>query len=158
MSKDAELLVLRHQNAVLRRQITRVRYTAADRIWLATVARMIPQRRWVESFAATPATVLAWHRRLVARRWDYRDRCWPGRRPTPAPTKTLIVRTPRGGSSYVPRHRRCWPWTSSTWTPAVTLQRLYCFFVMEVSSRYAHIVGVSSHPDEHWTGQQIRNL
>jgi hypothetical protein len=48
VSKDAELLVLlvlRHENEVLRRQISRVRYTAADRVWLAAVARLIPRRR-----------------------------------------------------------------------------------------------------------------
>ena len=45
VSKDAELLVLRHENAVLRRQITRVRYTSADRIWLAAVAHLIPRHR-----------------------------------------------------------------------------------------------------------------
>jgi hypothetical protein len=82
VSKDAELLVLRHENAVLGRQITRVRYMSADRIWLAAVAHLIPRRRWREIFAVTPATVLAWHRRLVAHKWDYRDRRHPGRRST----------------------------------------------------------------------------
>jgi putative transposase len=91
VSKDAELLVPQHENMVLRRRITRVRYTAADRIWLAALARWIPRCRWREVFAVTPATVLAWHRRLVAREWHDRDRRRPGRRPTPAPTKTLIV-------------------------------------------------------------------
>jgi hypothetical protein len=65
-SKDAELLVLRHQNGVLRRQISRVRYQPADRLWLAALSQLIPRRRWGEVFAVTPATLLAWHRRLVA--------------------------------------------------------------------------------------------
>jgi putative transposase len=69
--KDAELLVLRHQNAVLRRQISRVRYQPADRLWLAALSRLIPRQRWAEVFAVTPATVLTWHRRLVTRKWDF---------------------------------------------------------------------------------------
>jgi len=68
-SKDAELLVLRHENAILRRQISRVRYQPADRLWLAALSRLIPRRRWGEVFAVTPATLLTWHRRLVTRKW-----------------------------------------------------------------------------------------
>jgi hypothetical protein len=46
VSKDAELLVLRHENGVLRRQIRRVRYQPGDRLWLAALSRLIPRRRW----------------------------------------------------------------------------------------------------------------
>jgi putative transposase len=103
-SKDAELLVLRHQNAVLRRQISRVRYRPADRLWLAALSRLIPRRRWGEVFAVTPATLLAWHRRLVTRNWDYTSRRGPGRPSTAAAVRQLVIRlatdNPRWG------HRR----------------------------------------------------
>ena len=62
VSKDAELLVLRHQNAVLRRQISRVRYQLGNRLGLSALSRLIPRRRWGEVFAVTLATLLAWHR------------------------------------------------------------------------------------------------
>jgi transposase InsO family protein len=92
LSKDAELLVLRHQNAVLRRQVGRVRYEPGDRLWLAALSRLIPRRRWGEVFAVTPATLLAWHRRLVTRKWDYASRRGPGRPPTAAAIRKLVIR------------------------------------------------------------------
>src|SRR3954470_1593866 len=92
LSKDAELLVLRHENTVLRRQISRVRYTPADRVWLAALSRLLPRRRWMEVFPVTPATILGWHRRLVSRKWDYTARRQPGRPPTATPIKNLVIR------------------------------------------------------------------
>ena len=69
LAKDAELLVLRHENTVLRRQLrTPVRYEPADRLWLTTLSSLIPRRRWPQAFPVTPGTLLAWHRKLVARR------------------------------------------------------------------------------------------
>jgi putative transposase len=92
VSKDAELLVLRHENAVLRRQIGRVRYQLGDRLWLAAVSKLVPRHRWGEVFAVTPATLLAWHRRLVARKWDYTSRRRPGRPSTAASIRKLVIR------------------------------------------------------------------
>jgi putative transposase len=84
LSKDAELLVLRHENIVLRRQISRAHYTSADRAWLSALSRLVPRRRWAEAFPVTPATILTWHRRLASRKWDYTTRRRPGRPPTRA--------------------------------------------------------------------------
>jgi putative transposase len=92
LSKDAELLVLRHEDAVLRRQISRVRYTPADRMWLTALSRLLPRRRWVEVFPVTPVTILAWHRQLVSRKWDYAAHRRPGRPPTAAVIEQLIIR------------------------------------------------------------------
>jgi putative transposase len=77
--KNAELLVLRHENAVLRRNAGRIRYDPADRAWFAALTRFIPRRRWTEVFPVTPATLLAWHRRLAARKYDTSRRRQPGR-------------------------------------------------------------------------------
>jgi putative transposase len=92
VSKDAELLVLRHENAVLRRQVGRVRYEPRDRLWLAALSRLIPRRRWGEVFPVTPATLLARHRRLVTRKWDYTSRRRPGRPSTAAAIRKLVIR------------------------------------------------------------------
>ena len=69
-AKDAELLVLRHENAVLRRQAGRVRYEPGDRAWSAAVARLLPRRHWTGIFPVTPATFLAWHRKLADGKYD----------------------------------------------------------------------------------------
>ena len=103
-SKDAELLVLRHDNAVLRRQVGRVRYQPGDRLWLAALSRLIPRHRWSEVFAVTPATLLAWHRRLIARKWDYSRRRSPGRPSTAAAIRTLVIRMATGNPGW--GHRR----------------------------------------------------
>jgi transposase len=95
LSKDVELLVLRHENAVLRRHIGRVRYEPADRAWLSALARLIPRRRWSEVFPVTPATLLAWHRKLAAKKYDTSKRRKPGRPPTIRSVAQLAVRLAR---------------------------------------------------------------
>ena len=92
MAKDAELLVLRHENAVLRHYADRVRYEPADRVWFAALARLLPRRRWAEIFPVTPATLLAWHRRLAARKYDTSNSRKPRRPPTVPGIARLAVR------------------------------------------------------------------
>ena len=92
LAKDAELLVLRHENAVLRHHAGRVRYERADRVWFAAPARLIPRRRWTDVFPVTPATLLAWHRRVVAREYETSNRRKPGHPPTFPGTARLVVR------------------------------------------------------------------
>jgi putative transposase len=91
-AKDAELLVLRHENAVLRRHSGRVRYEPADRAWFAALAWLIPRRHRAGVFPVTPATLLAWHRKLTARKYDTSRRGKPGRPPTAQSVARLAVR------------------------------------------------------------------
>jgi putative transposase len=67
-AKEAEILLLRHQLAVLQRQVGRPRLTWADRVLIAALALRLPPARRV-GMLMTPGTVLRWHRRLIARRW-----------------------------------------------------------------------------------------
>jgi putative transposase len=90
-AKNAELLVLRHENAVLRRNARRVRYEPADRAWFIVLTRFIPRRRWAEVFPVTPATLLAWHRRLAARKYDTSNRRRPGRPATVRSVARLTI-------------------------------------------------------------------
>ena len=91
LAKDAELLMLRHENAVLRRQAGRVRYEPADRAWFAALARLVPRRRWAEVFPVMPATLLAWHRRLAAGKYGTSKRRKPGRPPASPGIARLVA-------------------------------------------------------------------
>ena len=93
-AKDAELLVLRHENAVLRRQFKGpVRYEPADRFWLCALSELIPRHRWANVFPVTPGTLLAWHCRLIASKWDHSARRGRnGRPPTVAALRKLVLR------------------------------------------------------------------
>ena len=71
--RELEIVVLRHEVAVLRRQVRRPSFTAADRVFLAAVSGILPRFQRT-SFLVTPATLLRWHRRLVTRRWTYPTR------------------------------------------------------------------------------------
>jgi putative transposase len=104
VSKDVELLVLRHENAVLRRRVPRPRYEPADRLWFAALSRLVPRGRWSAVFPVTPATILRWHRCLVARKWTYTDRRRSGRPSTVAAVKKLILRMARENPGW--GHRR----------------------------------------------------
>src|SRR5512142_1974229 len=82
LAKDAELLVLRHENAVLRRHTGRIRYEPTDRVWFTALTQLIPRSRWAGVFPVTPTTLLAWHSKLATRKYDTSKLRTPGRPPT----------------------------------------------------------------------------
>jgi putative transposase len=106
-AKDVELLVLRHQVAVLRRQVHRPDLQPADRVVLAALSRLLPRPRRT-AFFVTAATLLRWHRQLIARHWTY-PRARPGPPPVHRQVRELVLRpaVPRlpgpGGIRYIVR-------------------------------------------------------
>jgi putative transposase len=89
-AKEVEILVLRHELAVLRRQHPRPRLQPKDRALLATLSRHLPRTRW-SVFLVKPETLLGWHRRIVRRRWTY-PTVSRGRPPVPDQVQQWIVR------------------------------------------------------------------
>jgi putative transposase len=90
--KELEIVVLRHELSVLRRQTRRPQLTASDQVFLTAASRLLPRPSW-RSFFVTPTTLLRWHRRLVARRWTYGGR--RGRPPIGGDVRALVLRVAR---------------------------------------------------------------
>jgi putative transposase len=97
-AKELEILLLRHELSILRRQAHRPRLEEHDRLLLAAFSRVLPRRSW-NAFFVRPETLLCWHRRLVARRWTYPHRR-PGRPSIRPEVRELILRLARENSSW----------------------------------------------------------
>jgi hypothetical protein len=197
---NAEILILRHEVAVLRRANPRPRLDWTDRALFTALSRLLPtglrRHRLV-----MPDTLLRWHKRLAARKWTYPNRA--GRPPLDLETSALIERLARENPLWgyerirgelrglgievsraaiqrLLRHRRIPPAPRRdliTWRRflqahaatalacdfahvdcAVTLKRVYVFFVIELEARYVHLLGVTANPDGAWTARAARNF
>jgi putative transposase len=98
-SKELEILLLRHELAILRRQPRRVPVRPVDRAILAALAGALPRSAW-SGLSVRPATVLRWHRQLIRRRWTYPYARPPGRPPLDRRIRALVVQLARENPSW----------------------------------------------------------
>ncbi len=91
LTNDVEVVVLRHQLAVLKRQVRRPRLRRLDRLFMAAMSRTLPRARW-SSFVVSPQTLLRWHRESVRRKWTHARISAGGRRPITEEVRELILR------------------------------------------------------------------
>jgi putative transposase len=172
-AKDVELLVLRHQLAVLGRQADRPSFRPADRAFLAALVRLLPQRRR-QGLSVTPQTLLRWHRQLVQRKWTqprlFADRGRAvklGLRVSSSTVRRLLI-----ANGLEPAPRRAGPsWRDFLRQQAasmlacdfftvetLSLRRFYVLFFIELDSRRVHLAGCTTNPTGDWVTQQARNL
>jgi len=96
--RDAEIMALRHELAILRRQVKRPVYRASDRAFLAAASRLLPREKW-RAFLVRPETLLRWHRDLVRRKWT-RPHHPPGRPAIDPEVRDLVLRLARENSRW----------------------------------------------------------
>lgn len=199
-AKTAEILLLRHEIAILRRQVKQPRRSWADRALITTLAGLLSKERRRHLFV-TPATLVRWHRALVRRYWT-RPHRRPGRPGVRAEIRRLMLEMAKDNATWGYRRihgelarlgYKLAPSTvwlilkragidpapsrsGATWRQFVAAQahtilatdfchvgtllftRLYVLFVMEISTRRVHLLGVTAHPTGDWVTQQARNL
>jgi putative transposase len=118
-AKEIEILVLRHELAVLRRQHPRPRLQPADRALLAALSRLLPRARW-PVFLVRPETLLRWHRRMARRHWTYPSTS-TGRPPMSEQVQQLVMRLARENPRWATSAS-----TTSCWALAIRLRRGSC--------------------------------
>ncbi len=186
LAKDVELLVLRHELVVLRRQHPRARLSPADRALFAALVRLLPRARRV-GLVVTPRTLLRWHRELVRRKWEVlalvlrladENPRWGYQRivgelrklglsVSPSTVRRMLL-----NAGLEPAPRRSGP----TWqeflrqqaagimacdfftVETVSLRRLYVLFFIAHSSRRVWLAGCTANPTRAWVTQQARNV